>query len=91
MKRTLLRPILLGGAALLAALTTACNDDESSFEPVLTNPALESCDSDRRPVVAVHGFLAAGDTWAKFAKRFAGIALPLYLAESEAPVIAIFE
>lgn len=71
MKRDLLRPLIFGGALALLALTTGCGDDESSFEPVLTNPALESCDSDRRPVVAVHGFLASGDTWAKFAKRFA--------------------
>jgi len=44
----------------------ACGDDGTAKpkpEPV------KECDPSLRPVVMVHGFLAAGDTWASFARR----------------------
>ena len=40
------------------------------FDPLADAPELPECDEDRRPIVMVHGFLAAGDTYANHAMRF---------------------
>jgi len=59
------RPTPSSFAALALALALiACADDtgDGRLEP--------ACDSSLRPIVLVHGFLAAGDTWSKQAQRF---------------------
>jgi pimeloyl-ACP methyl ester carboxylesterase len=52
-------------ALALALAFSACGDDA---QPTDVTP--EACDPTHRPIVMVHGFLASGDTWASFAKRF---------------------
>jgi pimeloyl-ACP methyl ester carboxylesterase len=51
------------------ATTNAVQTDRESATPNTPNPAAQGCDT-YRPVVMVHGFLASGDTWAKFAQLF---------------------
>lgn len=46
----------------LPGLMTACGEETREGAP--------ACDPSHRPVVMVHGFLASGDTWASFARRF---------------------
>lgn len=56
---------LVAATSVLALLVSACGDDESTPH---TTPT--ACDPTRRPVVMAHGFLASGDTYAAFARRF---------------------
>lgn len=44
-------------------VVSACAEDKS-------DPTFPACDPARRPIVMAHGFLAAGDTWASFARLF---------------------
>lgn len=55
---------LVAALSALALFATACGDE--------TAPESEkvACDPSRRPVVMAHGFLASGDTYAAFARRF---------------------
>jgi len=50
-------------ALLLSGLFAACGDDDAGG-------GVPACKPTLRPVVMVHGFLASGDTWASFARRF---------------------
>ena len=56
--------VTLAALSTLALLVSACGDD--------TPPETEkvACDPTRRPIVMAHGFLASGDTYAAFARRF---------------------
>ncbi len=53
---------------LLLTLAFGCGDTEPP-------PAEAPCDDSRRPLVMVHGFLAAGDTWAPHVDGFAAAGL----------------
>jgi len=58
---------MVGSLSLLALLgMTACGDDAAPDE----GGGVTECNPTFRPVVMVHGFLAAADTWASFARRF---------------------
>lgn len=56
--------VALALGALGALLVGACGGEADP------GPAQAACDPDKRPVVMVHGFLAAGDTWGLQAQRF---------------------
>jgi len=57
--------VLSVASALATTSISACGDDPDA------TPTPIACDSNKRPIVMAHGFLAAGDTWASFARLFA--------------------
>lgn len=58
--------------ALLAFALFACtrSNEPSPWPETAPSPTLVECDTCKYPVVMVHGFLAAGDTWTKFHQLF---------------------
>lgn len=65
MHRSISKRCVVGSLLTLIALG-ACGDDGGKDGP----GGITACKPSFRPVVMVHGFLAAGDTWASFARRF---------------------
>lgn len=53
--------------AILSALAVSSSGCGDETDP---ETARAACDPTRRPIVMAHGFLASGDTWASFARRF---------------------
>ena len=51
--------ILIGLMLLTMTMSLACEDSASSKE----NELQAECTRQRRPIIFIHGFLAAGDTW----------------------------
>jgi pimeloyl-ACP methyl ester carboxylesterase len=59
------------GSDTSLSVDSASVEDSDGSEVVTPGPAEEPvCTSTRRPVVAAHGFIASGDTWAPHARRF---------------------
>lgn len=64
-------------ALLLILLLSIANCSQGALNPGLSDldnatptPVSVECDTCRYPIVMVHGFLASGDTWAKFQQLF---------------------
>lgn len=51
--------------------TAACGEDEKPPNPISpNNRTLETCDTEKRPILFVHGFLGGGDNFELQAQRF---------------------